>query len=587
MNRLDQFAADWYAWMLDASWQLALLVVIVTVIVELLSLTPVSARVRHALWLIVLIKACLPPWLAAPFGMGAWVIGPWLGRYPEWGTAMTDGPDPEADVQEVDPTAGGWLSQAVEFVLATQTWFWIWLIGVAVVWLWAAVRYQLLRMQLESTRVVDGGPLRVLLDRTALDLGVNAKPDLLVADWLPSPFLFGLWRPVIVLPANFLSRASHPEIAALFAHELIHFRRRDPWVGVAMLMVQSLYWFHPLIWWANYRLRKERETVCDEVILGERLTSEDTYADALLSAIGNSAGFRMAGGAASGILERDPNLKMRLEQIMNFQARWRRFGWLAKLAVAATALLLLPMSPLGWSPLAADKPFVVERQLPETGYPRIVKSNPAIGAIDVPTTLNEVRVTFDQRMAGGMSWTGQPPLFPEIDTSGKVGWVDKVTCALPVKLEAGKFYRIGINSESHQNFSSEEGVPVPPTAIYFVTEGATEEVKAMATRPQVTRLDPADGATNVDPARKQISVTFNVPMGKSMSWTGRPASFPDTPGGRGATWSDDGRTCTLPVELQPNRHYRLGLNSPSFRNFQTEFGIPLEPVDWEFQTQSP
>ena len=52
-------------------------------------------------------------------------------------------------------------------------------------------------------------------------------------------------------------------------------------------------------------------------------------------------------------------------------------------------------------------------------------------------------------------------------------WNDKRTCVLPVELKKGMFYRVGINSTSFQNFSSELGVPAATTAIYFATAGAT------------------------------------------------------------------------------------------------------------------
>ena len=49
--------------------------------------------------------------------------------------------------------------------------------------------------------------------------------------------------------------------------------------------------------------------------------------------------------------------------------------------------------------------------------------------------------------------------------------------------------------------------------------------------------------------------------------------------------SADGLTCTLPVSLEPNHDYRLGLNCPSFQNFQSKWGVPLEAVVYEFHTR--
>jgi hypothetical protein len=41
----------------------------------------------------------------------------------------------------------------------------------------------------------------------------------------------------------------------------------------------------------------------------------------------------------------------------------------------------------------------------------------------------------------------------------------------------------------------------------------------------------------------------------------------------------------FPVNLEPGHTYRLGLNSRDFKNFGSEWGVPLEPVVYEFKTR--
>ena len=82
----------------------------------------------------------------------------------------------------------------------------------------------------------------------------------------------------------------------------------------------------------------------------------------------------------------------------------------------------------------------------------------------------------------------------------------------------------------------------------------------------------------------QIKVTFDRPMGKGFSWTGGGEEFPTIPEGQKPRWSADGKTATLPVTLKPGASYRLGLNSPSFKNFASADGVPLEPVVYKFHT---
>jgi hypothetical protein len=153
-------------------------------------------------------------------------------------------------------------------------------------------------------------------------------------------------------------------------------------------------------------------------------------------------------------------------------------------------------------------------------------------------------------------------------------------------LERGTFYRLGINSSSHRNFRSREGEPVSPGSLYFVTRGATSAVAARVQAPKIVELAPKNGAADVDPAIKELRATFNVPMGEGMSWTGSGPQFPKIADGEKPRWSADRRTCTLPVSLTPGHEYRLGLNSPSHNNFQSEWGVPLEPIVYQFRTRA-
>ncbi|MGD0260130.1 MAG: Ig-like domain-containing protein [Verrucomicrobiota bacterium] len=220
------------------------------------------------------------------------------------------------------------------------------------------------------------------------------------------------------------------------------------------------------------------------------------------------------------------------------------------------------------------------------GPPRIVSTAPAVGATDVDPALKEITVTFDQDMEGGMSWTGGGSEYPPTPEGAQAYWVNKRTCVLPVKLQRGRYYRVGINSQSYRNFRSAAGVPAAPSAIYFTTEGASEDLKRKTQVPKIVSAKPAIGAKDVSPGLKELRVTFNVPMGGGFSWTGGGPEFPTIPEGKEPFWTEDHKTCVLPVALKPNSQYRLGLNSPSFKNFQSAGGVPLEPVVYTFKTSA-
>jgi Bacterial Ig-like domain len=101
--------------------------------------------------------------------------------------------------------------------------------------------------------------------------------------------------------------------------------------------------------------------------------------------------------------------------------------------------------------------------------PKIVSTQPVNGATGVDPGLAEITVTFDQDMDAGFSWTGGGPEYPTSPQGAKAQWRDKRTCVLPVALQSGRHYRVGINSPSYRNFRSTAGQSVAPSSISFTT----------------------------------------------------------------------------------------------------------------------
>ena len=101
--------------------------------------------------------------------------------------------------------------------------------------------------------------------------------------------------------------------------------------------------------------------------------------------------------------------------------------------------------------------------------PRVVRTVPENGAQSVDAATTELRVTFDQPMRRGMSFTiiGNKSMFPEV--AGKPQWISDTTIVLPVKLKPGREYSLGINSERYQSFRGTNGLPAVPDSISFRT----------------------------------------------------------------------------------------------------------------------
>jgi len=103
-----------------------------------------------------------------------------------------------------------------------------------------------------------------------------------LAPGLLEPGVAGWVRPILLLPERIDEYLNPDQLTAVLAHELCHIRRRDNLTAAIHMLVEALFWFHPLVWWISARLMQERERACDEEVL---MATGDAkaYADAILT----------------------------------------------------------------------------------------------------------------------------------------------------------------------------------------------------------------------------------------------------------------------------------------------------------------
>jgi beta-lactamase regulating signal transducer with metallopeptidase domain len=121
---------------------------------------------------------------------------------------------------------------------------------------------------------------------------------------LDAPAVAGWIRPVVLLPIRAVSDLSEEQLEAVIAHELAHIRRHDTLVHLFQVAVETLLFYHPVVWWLGKRIRAERENCCDDVAVA-LCNSPLTYAEALTRMAGWKAAPQLAMAAnRSGLVER-------------------------------------------------------------------------------------------------------------------------------------------------------------------------------------------------------------------------------------------------------------------------------------------
>lgn len=178
------------------------------------------------------------------------------------------------------------------------------------------------------------------IQRTATPLSLRLPIPVFSSPARLEPGVFGIRKPVLLLPEGITQRLTPSQLDAVLTHELCHVRRRDNLTATIHMIVEGLFWFHPLVWWIRERLVEERERACDEEVL-RAANDPQIYAEGIL----NVCKFYLASPLTivSGVTGAD--LKLRIAAIVaNRTADGLNFGRKTLLATVAIAVLAGPIA---------------------------------------------------------------------------------------------------------------------------------------------------------------------------------------------------------------------------------------------------
>jgi bla regulator protein blaR1 len=342
-------------------WQSSLFVVVVWVLT--LALGTNRAAVRYWLWLAASVKFLIPFSLLVS-----------IGSQFEWRTVTIESQPQISFVMEeigrasVAPMTAVVAAPAFNYVPIL---FGIWFCGFAVgagLWIrwWLQIRAALgesreYRTVEERISGLSQGPLpdgRGSVPEPSRDM--LAMP-IKISSTRMEPGVFGIFKPVLLLPEGIIDRLTPAQLEAIVAHELCHVRRRDNLTAAIHMVVETIFWFHPLVWWIRARLIDERERACDEEVL--RLGNEaEVYAASILEACKLYLESPLA--CVSGVTGSD--LKKRIEAILaNRRAVRVNFSKKLLLVVAAIAAVVGPVAvgvlnaPRSWAQSSSALAFEV------------------------------------------------------------------------------------------------------------------------------------------------------------------------------------------------------------------------------------
>ena len=173
--------------------------------------------------------------------------------------------------------------------------------------------------------------------RVASPRNLAADVPVLSSTSLLEPGVFGIVKPRLLLPEGITDRLTQDQLNAIVAHEMCHIRRRDNLTFAMHMMVETVFWFHPAVWWIRARLIEERERACDEAVV-QSGSEADVYAEGILNVCKFYVESPLA--CAAGVTGSD--LRQRIVRIMTGGAA-QKLSLGRKLLLSAVAMIALSL----------------------------------------------------------------------------------------------------------------------------------------------------------------------------------------------------------------------------------------------------
>lgn len=297
-------ASHFLSAMANHIWQSTLYLTCVSAVTAALKKQP--ARIRYGIWLSATAKFLIPFSAFSMFGI-------WLAHFH---TAPRRQAGFETIVQYVgrpftpaDSIVGHGASGLAVWLPAMACL--LWMIGSAVVLVHYLKRWNAVcSARRTATSVREGREVDALRHATK-SAAVGSPIRLLLSAGTFEPGIVGIFNPSLLWPIGITECLDEHHLEAIMLHEAWHVRRRDNLSSMLQMLVEVIFWFHPLVWWLGSRLISERERACDEAVL-QCGSDPRVYAESILKASEFCVDSPLA--CVSGVTGSD--LKQRMVRIM-------------------------------------------------------------------------------------------------------------------------------------------------------------------------------------------------------------------------------------------------------------------------------
>lgn len=259
---------------------------IITILIRAILKNRLSPQWQYIIWIILILKLIIP--FGPESSMSMFNIIP---QVPQQSTlennyVVDDEVNPrEPIINEIQNN----LDQQEETIVKKSAVSWkalipyVWVITMICMMLWMIYTYSLLSRKISKSKYNLNGSIVRIFEECKILMGVRRNIPLLIQDVVDTPALFGLIKPRILLTSAVL-KLREEEIKYILLHELAHYRRKDLLVNFLLIILQSIHWFNPMIWYCFRLVRQDMEVATDEMVLSKiEVIEHKAYARTLIT----------------------------------------------------------------------------------------------------------------------------------------------------------------------------------------------------------------------------------------------------------------------------------------------------------------
>ncbi len=342
----------WIETLWSISWQVSILAGIVLIICFFSR--KASPTFHYSLWMIVLIRLSVPINLTIPFG---------LTKYSEtFNFVPSNFPVIAQNTNTIQSTS----LITMKSILAIG-WFLPVLLIVLTI-LWRTVQLQ--RLLKKDRKPVVRQDILELHKRLCSRMGFKRAASLCYndIDRTNGPAVVGVFQPRIYLPSRIVNTWKVEDIEPLLLHELAHIKRYDLLINLLQIIVQAVYFFHPFVWYANWKIRRLREDICDDAAIEKIGAKKRQYSESILKVVEETLHKPIWGIGSIGVIENKNTLERRIKRIMsNKYQLYKKLTFSSIIVLFLIAFISLALSSENKYKVENSKSNVEEKQFDITG----------------------------------------------------------------------------------------------------------------------------------------------------------------------------------------------------------------------------